>query len=300
LTGSTKQPPFFEKAISQNVDGSELRFERYTVAFLQKDTAAMQEQIAAISGKPDREELVLQVQAEVEAYYGHLGSARAALKKAGESAGPGDASEGAATWKAYQSVRQAEVGDAELARKMATEALSQSNGLDVQELAALALARAGDAAQAQKLADKLNQEFPLHTLVQRYWLPTIRAAIALDKKNPREAIEALRAAAPYELAEVSYQGLYPVYMRGIAFLAAGQGAEAAGEFRKILEHRGIMCYRAISPLSQLQLARAEAMTGDKSAASSQYQDFLALWKDGDSDIPILKQARTEYSQLIAR
>jgi predicted Zn-dependent protease len=171
----------------------------------------------------------------------------------------------------------------------------------VQYGAALALALAGDMSRANVLADDLDKRFPEDTLVQFNYLPTTRAQLALIRKDYSSAIDTLQTAASYELgvqANIGFTGaLYPVYVRGQAGLAAHQGNEAAAEFQKILDHRGIVLNEPIGALAHLQLGRAYAMQGDTTKARAAYQDFLTLWKDADPDIPILKQAKAEYAKL---
>jgi hypothetical protein len=164
-----------------------------------------------------------------------------------------------------------------------------------QSLAALALAIAGDTVRAETLADDLEKRFPEHTIVQSYYLPTLRAQLALSRSDPSRAIEVLQAAAPYELS--SSGALYPVYVRGKAYLAAHQGADAAAQFQKILDHRGIVVNDPIGALARLQLGRAYTVSVDSAKAKTAYQDFLTLWKDADPDIPILKQAKAEFATL---
>jgi len=167
---------------------------------------------------------------------------------------------------------------------------------------ALALAYAGDASRAQSLADDFGTRFPEDTVVQFNYLPTLRAKLALLRSNSQQALDSLQAAAPYELglpalSFYNWPNLYPVYVRGEAYLAAHQGREAAAEFRKILDHRGIVLNEPIGALAHLQLGRAYAMLGDTAKSRAAYQDFLTLWKDADPDIPILKQAKVEYAKL---
>jgi predicted Zn-dependent protease len=171
-------------------------------------------------------------------------------------------------------------------------ALALSTDRDAKCEATQALAAAGDSAKAQSLADDLAKRYPNDTLVQSIYLPTIRAQLSLDHKNTSKAIEALQVAAPYELAS-----LYTVYVRGEVYLAARQGSEAAAEFQKILDHRGIVLNAPIGALAHLQIGRAYAMQGDTAKARAAYQDFLTLWKDADPDIPILKEAKSEFAKL---
>ena len=188
-----------------------------------------------------------------------------------------------------------------LARQQATAALGGSKGRDVQYQAALALALAADPTQAQFLADELGRRSPEDTIVQFNYLPTIRAQITLAHNDPAKAIDALQAAAPYELGSPGSGAfglaLYPVYVRGNAYLAAHQGKEAAAEFQKILDWRGVVVNELVGALANLQIGRAYAINGDSAKARSAYQHFLTLWKDADPDIPILKEAKTEYAKL---
>jgi eukaryotic-like serine/threonine-protein kinase len=173
-------------------------------------------------------------------------------------------------------------------------------GRDVQLLSALVAARVGDVAQAQKVVEKLNSDFPLSTVLQSYWLPTIRAAIDLSHGNAAAAIQVLQATSPFELGgpqPFNLATMYPIYIRGQAYLSSHQGKEAAAEFQKIVDHRGIVLNFPLGALAHLGLARAYAMQADTVKARSAYQDFFALWKDADPDIPILKEAKAEYGKL---
>jgi len=172
----------------------------------------------------------------------------------------------------------------------------------VRILATLVLARSGDSLRAQKMADELEKQNPVNTVIVDYWLPTTRAAIEMNRNNPSKAVELLQAATSYELGdplpEVEFGGfLYPPYMRGQAYLLLHQGIEAAAEFQKFLDHRGLVANCPLAALAHLQLGRAYAMQGDTAKGRAAYQDFLTLWKDADPDIPILKQAKAEYARL---
>ena len=275
---------------------------RYSLAFLRSDNATMQEQLAWAMGKPDVEDWLLSAQSDTEAYYGRLAKARQLSEAAVKSARKAEVPERAAEWKANEALRATEIGQPALARQLAMEALALNNAQDVRIKAALALARAGDVAHARKLADQLSQESPLDTRLQDYSLPTIQAAIEIGKKNAPQAVQVLEVATPYELSGPSagitfLANLYPAYIRGEAYLQAGQGLQAAAEFQKLIDHPGIVNSFIIGPLSRLQLARAQVMMGDKEAARKSYEDFFALWKDADPDIPILKEAKAEYARL---
>jgi eukaryotic-like serine/threonine-protein kinase len=161
------------------------------------------------------------------------------------------------------------------------------------------LAQSGDSAVAEKLAAELDRNFPSDTLVQKYWLPTIRAAVALYQKNPSLAVEQLQAASAIELGSPTPVTVFlcPVYLRGEAYLALHDGNRAAAEFQKFIDHRGLVSNFPWGALARLGLARAYAMQSDTAKAKAAYQDFLTVWKDADPDIPILKEAKAEYAKL---
>jgi serine/threonine protein kinase/tetratricopeptide (TPR) repeat protein len=284
-----------DEAQAKQLDSSGLHINLYLLAFLQKDAAGMAQQVAWSAGKPGVEDVFLGYEADTTAFYGQLRNARGFSDRAVASAERAEEKEAAAGYQAGTALREALFGDAAKARQRAAAALGLSTGRDVQYVAALALAFAGDAARAQALADNLAKRFPEDTLVQFNYLPTIHAQLALGHRASSKAIETLRAAAPYELGQVG--GLYAVYVRGEAYLTSNRGSEAAAEFQKILDHRGVVLNGPIGALAHLGLARAYSMQGDTAKARSAYEDFLTLWNDADPDIPILQQANAEYSNL---
>jgi eukaryotic-like serine/threonine-protein kinase len=291
----------FEQAVANHLDDPYLHLNMYYLAFLQGDVAAMQQQVSWAMGKPGTEDLLLSAHSDTEAYHGRLAKARDLSQHAVDSAKNNDAKETAAIWAVNQALREAEFGNATQARQFASAAIALAPlGRDVQLLAALALARAGDAVSAQKFTDKLNSDFPLSTVLQHYWLPTVQAEIELAHGTPARAIEVLHSASTYELGDPpQFQPgtLYPIYVRGQAYLRAGNGTAAAVEFQKIIDHRGIVLNFPLGALAHVGLARAYALTGDTAKAKAAYQDFFALWKDADPDIPILKEAKAEYATL---
>jgi serine/threonine protein kinase/predicted Zn-dependent protease len=290
----------FEQAVANHLDDPYLHLNMYYLAFLQGDGAAMQQQVSWAMGKPGTEDLLLSAQSDTEAYHGRLAKARDLSQHAVDSAKSNDAKETAAIWEVNQALREAEFGNATQARQFANAALALAPGRDVQLLAALALARAGDAASAQKFTDKLNSDFPLSTVLQHYWLPTVQAEIELAHGSAARAIEVLHSASTYELGDPpQFQPgtLYPVYVHGQAYLRAANGAAAAEEFQKIIDHRGIVLNFPLGALAHVGLARAYALAGDTAKAKAAYQDFFALWKDADPEIPILKDAKAEYAKL---
>ena len=283
-----------QSALARGLNTMELHTLLYLVAFLENDPKGMEAQLAAMSSAPFAQAL----HSSTEAYQGHLGKARELLGRAVETARRENLNQLAAQFWGGQALTEAEFGSPDLARQAVAAALALSSGRQAKLSAALALARAEDRSRAMTLADELNKKFPSDTMLQRYWLPTIHAAIELARKNPPAAIEALRSAS-YELGNYTpgFGALYPVYMRGQAYLAMRQGQEAAVEFQKFLDHRFISLNSPLGVLAHLGLGRAYALGGDTGKARTAYQDFLALWKDADPDIPILKQAKAEYAKL---
>jgi eukaryotic-like serine/threonine-protein kinase len=274
----------------------------YEIAFYRDDTSEMARQVASAPNHVDDEDLLIALDADTAAYFGHLGKARELTRQAAESAGRARKKETAATYYGVSALTQALFGNAAKARQQATVAKGSAPGRDLEYGLALALAYAGDADQAQALASDLSKRFPESTIVQFNYLPTLRAKIALRRSDPQEALALLGAASPYELGLPAldfhnWPNLYPVYVRGEAYLAAHQGSKAEAEFQKILDHRGIVLNEPIGALAHLQLGRAYAMQGDTAKSRAAYQDFLTLWKDPDPDIPILKQAKAEYAKL---
>ena len=274
----------------------------YALAFLRADSAAMAEQQRWFAAHPDYESGGLALASDTEAYFGHVGKARELTKRAVDSAIHVDSKGWGATYLANAALQQAAYGNTGEARQTAAEALKLAPANEGAETeAALAFALAGDTARAESLAQDLGKRFPLNTQMQSLWLPAIQAQLALDRKNPTAALSTLQAAFPVELGNISFANsfscLYHTYIRGEAYLAAGQGSAAAAEFQKILDHSGIVWNCWTGALARLGLARAYAMQGDTAKAKAAYQDFLTLWKDADPDIPILIAAKAEYAKL---
>jgi hypothetical protein len=219
------------------------------------------------------------------------------LRRACDSAQRSDEKETAAAYEAEGAAREALAGNMGQAKQQAQAALALSDGKSVEAMSAIALGMAGDANQATRLATDLAKRFPEDTIAQSEYLPMIHAVTALEGGNAAKAIEALAPAAQYELGSIGGVTLYPIYLRGEAYLAAHQGSAAAAEFQKIVDHPGIRPNFAEHSLAELGLGRAYVMTGDDAKARTAYQDFLSLWKDADPDVPILKQARMEYAKL---
>jgi eukaryotic-like serine/threonine-protein kinase len=286
-----------DEARAKHLDSPYLHVTLYRLAFLQNDLAGMARQTAWAAGKPGVEDVLLAREADTLAYSGRLEKARELSRRAVASAERAKENEVAAMNEGHAALREALFGNAAEGRQRSAAALALSNGRNVQVLAALALAFAGDARRAQVLTDDLATRFPESTVVRLYFLPAIRGQLELIRNDSFKAIETLQSAAPYELGSPVAVGLYPVYVRGEAYLAAHRGIEAAREFEKIIAHRSVVVNRPTGALAHLGLARAYVMQGETAKAKAAYQDFLTLWKDADSGIPILKKAKLEYAKL---
>jgi eukaryotic-like serine/threonine-protein kinase len=291
-----------EEAISRKLDDYPLTVCMYALSFLQADPKTMEQQLTWFEGKPDLEHFSLALQSATDAYTGRLTQARELTRRAVASAIRADAKEPAALDELDGAWREAAFGNLENAQREATAALALApQSRNLQMMAGLVFALSGDNKRAQVMAQDVSKNFPLNTVVQSYWLPTIHAQIALTNKDAMTAIEQLRAAGPVELGLPSGDAvnscLYAVYVRGQAFLAAGKGSEAAAEFQKIVDHRGLVWNCSTGVLAHLGLARAYGLAGDTAKSRTAYQDFFALWKNADTDIPVLKQAKAEYAKL---
>ena len=293
----------FQQASERKVLVPDMLEQRYDLAFLRGDQAEMERQVALVKGKSGAEAWISDHEALVLAYSGHLQQARRMSGRAVDLAQRPDQREEAALLGVGATLWDAFFGKASAARQGAKEALKLSKGRDVEYGAALALALSGDSSAAQERANDLGKRFPEDTSVRISYMPALRALLAMNRGEPSKAIEVLQVAVPYELGvplswfSGSFGALYPVYVRGEAFLKAHQGAEAAAEFQKILDHRGIVGADPIGALAHLQLGRAFVLAGDNIKAKTAYKDFLTLWNDADRDIPILQEAKAEYAKL---
>ena len=292
----------YRKALERRLDGPYLHSDMYVVAFLENDAAEMQRQIDLATSIPGAEDWLLSQQSDTWAYSGQLTKAREFSRRAVESARRNDLNEVAAIWRMNALVREVEFGNTGHAREAVAEALRLADTRDSQVLAAMVLARAGDSARAQALADSLEKRFPRSTELNNYWLPTIRAAIQLNRGEPAGSLKTLEPAAPYELAypRPQLEGgslIYPAYLRGQAYLLLHQGREAAAEFQKFIDQRALVVNCPFSALAHLWLGRAHSIEGDVAAARKSYGEFLTLWKDADPDVPILRQAKFEFATL---
>jgi serine/threonine protein kinase/predicted Zn-dependent protease len=290
-----------EEAQTKKLDSPYLCFYLYQLAFLQNDASGRAQQVAWAAGKPGVEDVLLSAEADTAAYSGQLGKAREFSRQAVVSAGRAEEKETAAGYEANAALREALLGNAAQARQRGDAALALSTGRDVKFGVGLALALVGDGSRAQTLAENLAKGFPEDTVAKFNYLPTLKAQLAISQHDPLRAVETLRSAAPFELGQPGDSSftpsLYPVYVRGQAYLAANRGSDAAIEFQKILAWRGVVVNEPIGALAHLGLARARAMQGEVSEARAAYQDFLTLWKEADPDVPILKEVQAEYANL---
>jgi len=301
-----------QKAREHKLDNLIFRNALYALAFVRADSSAMAEQQGWFGGKPEEND-GLSLASDTEAYMGHLGKAREFTRRAVDSAIRADSNESGAVWWENAALREAAFGNFTEARKAAAAGLKLAPASpDAAVEATLAYAMADDTARAQRMAQDLNKRYPLDTQIQSLWLPAVKAQLALDRKNPAAAVRILQTGLPpIEYGQISFVSnmscLYPTFIRGEAYLAAGQGTAAAAEFQKILDHSGIVWNCWTGALAHLGLARANAWHSKASQgaeaglarerAVAAYKDFLSLWKDADPNIPVLKQSKVEYGRL---
>jgi len=271
----------------------------YQLAFLQGDTGGMEKWSSPGSFDEGIRDYMLGSQSDAEAFYGRLKAARALSVRAIAAAIHSGSPDRAAAWQAHAALRDAEFGDAALARQEVGAALQLSSTKDIKKIAALALARAGDTARAEPLGNDLNHRFPTDTLLKDYWIPSVQAAIEIARGNPAKAVELLQAASPYELGgePFDFDTLYPIYLRGLAYLKLGSGSAAATEFQKILDHRGRVTNCSLGALANFQLGRAYALAGDKAKAQAAFRDFLSLWSNADAGLKIQREAQSQLAQV---
>ena len=283
-----------QRAFERKLQNPLLLIQLYEIAFLKGDEAGMERESAQAHGKPGLEDSISNSKSLVLAYSGHLEEARKMSRQATDLARKAEQRETAALYETDAAMRESLFGNASTARLRAMAALGLSKSRDVEYKVAVALALSGDSFRSETFTDDLSRRFPEDTTVGFTYTPTLHALLALNHSQPSKAIELLQTALPYELGAGN---LYPAYVRGESYLSAHQGREAALEFQKIIDHRGIVVTHPIGALAHLQLGRAYALSGDNTKALVAYKDFLTLWKDADPDIPILKEAKAEFAKL---
>jgi serine/threonine protein kinase/predicted negative regulator of RcsB-dependent stress response len=272
----------------------------YQLAFVEGDAEAMKREEAAANTSSVAVEYMSSTVADTEAYYGRLAGFRDKSNQAIQLAVNNGEMMPAALWQIKKAQWEAEFGFADVAKRDTQQSLARNRNADVKSMAAVALARVGDNKQALQLAEELEHEFPEHSFMRLYWVSSIKAAVELNKGNPAGAVLLLQAAEPYEASsDTNIQGttLYPAYIRGDAYLALRDGTKAETEFKKFIDHPGMLANCPLAALARLGLARAYALQGDNGKAKAAYQDFLQLWKDADPEIPIYKQAKAEFAKL---
>jgi hypothetical protein len=292
----------YAQALDRKLHAPYIDLRMYDLAFAQNDAAGMAQHAAKLEALPRLGHQMLTMEGDTAAYSGHLREARELSRRAIDNAKRGGEKDAPALYSGTSGLREAWFGNTDEARRRATLALKLSTGRDLQYFAALAFAYASDNARAKALADDLDKRFPEDTIVQFNYLPSVRGKLALNKGDASGAIESLGASAPYELGatraiDLDWTAMFPVFVRGEAYLAARQGSKAAAEFQKILDHRGLVLNQPIGALAHLGLGRAYVLQGDIPRAKAAYQDFLTLWKDADPDIPALQKAKAEYAKL---
>ena len=283
------------QALNRKLEIPDFFYQRYALEFLKGDKAGMEREVTQAREKLGVEDPLARFESLALAYSGHLEEATRILRRDVDVARQAGRQEMASEFETDGAIREALFGNAAIAREEAIAALKLSKSRDVQYGVALALAFSGDSFRSQTLTDDLSRRFPEDTTVRFTAVPTLRAVLALKHNQSAKSIEWLQTALPYELGAAA--SLYPAFIRGEAYLAEGQSKKAAAEFQKILDHRGIVISDPIGAVAHLQIGRAYVMQGDTAKAKAAYQDFLTLWKDADPDIPIYKQAKTEYAKL---
>jgi tetratricopeptide (TPR) repeat protein len=289
-----------EQSRSNKLDSPWFSVVLYVVDFLKNDPGGMEQQVTAAMGTPGIEDQMLFLESETAAHGGQFGKARDLTRQAADSARRAQEKETATEYQGHNSLREALVGKADWAKEDAQSAVTEIKGKHGEGFSAIAFALAGDATNANHLIDDLTERFPQDTVVQSQYLPMARAGLALNRGDAAAAVETLSSASAYELGHTNDDftfALYPIYLRGEAYLAAKNGSAAITEFQKILDHSGVVGNEPIGALAHLGLGRAYALSGDSAKAKTAYQDFFALWKNADPDNPVLKQAKAEYAKL---
>ena len=283
-----------KKAVDAKADNLFVHQGLYDLAFLTVDEAGMQQELKWAEGKPS-EYLLLNEATAAAAAHGQIQKANELMQRSVQVSERLGFKGTTAVTQAALALTQAELGNAAKAKELCASSSRLASGRSNLELVAVALAMGGDVSRAQAITADLGRRFPEDTLLHAVYVPMVEALSVSNGKAPQDAIARLQTAAPYEVG--SAQGLLPIYIRGLAYLQAKRGTDAAAEFQKIVDHRGIAPVAPEHSLAKLGLGRAYVLTGDAAKARAAYQDFFALWKDADPDLPILKEAKAEYAKL---
>jgi eukaryotic-like serine/threonine-protein kinase len=283
-----------QRAIDAKADNLFIHEELYSLAYLNGDADGMQREMKWAEGKPS-EYLLLNDAANVAMSHGQVRKAEELWQRSAQVTERSGFKDTTANTKAIEAQVEAEIGNFAKAKELAASSSALASAQANMSGVAMAVAITGDTNRAQTIVDDLGRRFPSDTLLHQVTIPVVRALIELQRKAPEKAIESLQAVVPYELGAA--QGLFPNYVRGLAYLQAKRGPEAAAEFQKMLDHRGIQPVLPEHSLAKLGIGRAYALSGDTAKARAAYQDFLALWKDADPDVPLLKEAKAEYERL---
>jgi predicted negative regulator of RcsB-dependent stress response len=254
----------------------------------------MQQQVAWANGKAGGEDQLLSIQSDSEAYAGRFARAQSLSQAAFDSAQKNGLHETAAYWLLNAALRKVEVGEYSSAKATVASALGKGSNTTLQSLAAMTLARAGENNRSQAITEDIRKKEPLNEMLNGYWIPPVHAVIEMNRDRAQQALELLKPSSGYEFGPFSVP---LVYVRGEAYLKAGNGQQAAEEFQNIIDHRAVVTNDVLGALAHLQLGRAYALYGDTVKSKAAYQDFLTLWKDADPELPILKQAKAEYAKL---
>jgi tetratricopeptide (TPR) repeat protein len=288
------------QAADRNVHTDFLLQVNYWDSFVRNDQAGMQRAVQQSASVPGAQGLLLSEQANTYAYHGEFNKSDVASANAAKQMEKDGDKASAALVLARAAVWQAEVGSTQKAQSLIAQALKLDDSKEVRTLDALVAVESGDPTKTLAICEALDKQSPSATFIQKYWLPVLRARLAMHQGDPGKAIQLLSPALPTETAitdEFSVSSLYPAYVRGQAYLRSGDGKAAAEEFQKLIGHPGLVLNTPLAALARLQLARAHALSGESSKALVSYRDFLALWKDADRNTPVLVKASAELAQM---
>jgi serine/threonine protein kinase/Flp pilus assembly protein TadD len=287
-----------DEAAARHLETDQLVLNRYLLAFVTNDMTEMQRIVTASADQPKEADEIFSTHGDTEACHGRFALAREWVRRAVEAAKNNGDTESAADYYIAMALQEADAGNVDQARRDIDASMALAVNRDMQVESALALSRTGDIVRSRSIVEDLRKKHPSDTLLNTLWLPTIEASLELQQGNQARALDLLQTAEPYELSTALWGAImYAPYLRGQAYLLAHDPKQAAAEFQKILDHRGLVINRMPGAVAHIELGRAYAMAGEQGKAHTAYQDFFALWKEADPDVPILKQAKAEYAKL---